>query len=135
MLGSVSRKFTALSVAISLCSGPAFASASTAAPAPSQISPMVALSIFGSQASATALCGSAATAAAASSAAMTQAPAGGCVLPVVDAPPPVPIAEAAPLPPPAGIGIAPILLALAGIAIFSALIFTGDKDRPPISVN
>lgn len=131
MLGSVSRRITALGVAISLCSGPAFASA--AAPAPTQISPMVALSIFGSQASAAALCGSAVTTAA-STAAASQAPGGGCVLPVVDAPPPVPVAEVVPVPPP-GIGIAPILLALAGIAIFSVLIFTGDKDRPPISVN
>ena len=137
MLGGVSSKFTAFCAAVALCAGPSFASASTAAAAPSQISPMVALSIFGSQASAAALCGSAATTAA-SSAAATQAPVGGCVLPVVDAPP-LPVAEAAPLPPVAsGIGITPVLLGLAGIAILAALIASqnnGNGNNPPVSVN
>ena len=130
----IAKKITALGVALAMCSTPALASASTSM-ASSQISPMVALSVFGSEASAAALCGSAVSAASVSSAAAAQAPIGGCVLPVVDAPPPVPVAYSAPLPVPNGIGIAPILLALAGIAIFSALIFTGDKDRPPISPN
>ena len=138
MLGGVFGKFTAFFAAVALCAGPSFASASTAAAAPSQISPMVALSIFGSQASAAALCGSAATTAA-SSAAATQAPVGGCVLPVVDAPPPLPVAEAAPLPPvPSGIGITPVLLGLAGIAILAALIASQNNDNdnnPPVSVN
>ena len=137
MLGGVSSKFTAFCAAVALCAGPSFASASTAAAAPSQISPMVALSIFGSQASAAALCGSAATTAA-SSAAATQAPVGGCVLPVVDAPP-LPVAEAAPLlPVPSGIGITPVLLGLAGIAILAALIASqnnGNGNNPPVSVN
>ena len=128
------KKITATGVAFAMCSTPALAAAATPMTS-SQISPMVALSVFGSEASATALCGSAATSVAMSSVAAAQAPAGGCVLPVVDAPPPVPVAYSAPLPVPNGIGIAPILLALAGIAIFSALIFTGDKDRPPISPN
>lgn len=139
MLGGVSRKMTAIGVAFALCASPAFASASAVPTAPAQISPMVALSIFGSQASAAALCGSAATSAAASSAA-TQAPGAGCVLPVVDAPPPpLPVAEAAPLPPPpGGIGITPILLGLAGIAILAALIASSGNDNdnnPPVSVN
>jgi len=104
---------------------------------------MVALSIFGSQASAAALCGSSATTTAASAAATAQAPVGGCVLPVVDAPPPVPIAEAvplAPLPASTGFGITPILLGLAGIAILAALIASQNNDNdndndPPVSVN
>ena len=138
MLGGASSKFTAFCAAVALCAGPSFASASTAVAAPSQISPMVALSIFGSQASAAALCGSTATTAA-SAAAVTQAPVGGCVLPVVDAPPPLPVAEAAPLPPvPSGIGITPVLLGLAGIAILAALIASQHNDndnKPPVSVN
>ena len=139
MLGGVSSKLTAFCAAVALCAGPSIASASTAAVAPSQISPMVALSIFGSQASAAALCGSSATTAA-SAAATAQAPTGGCVLPVVDAPPPPPFAEAAPLPPPSGgFGISPILLGLVtiGIMVGALLLFEDlddDKD-PPVSVN
>lgn len=137
MFGGAYSKVTAFCAAVALCAGPSFASASSAAAVPSQISPMVALSIFGSQASAAALCGSAATTAA-SSAAVTQAPVGGCVLPVVDAPP-LPVAEAAPLPPvPSGIGITPVLLGLAGIAILAALIASqhnGNGNNPPVSVN
>ena len=139
MLGGVTRKIATFSAAIALCSPPALATASATPAAPSQISPMVALSIFGSQASAAALCGSAATSTAASAAATAQAPVGGCVLPVVDAPPPVPVAEMAPLPPVGhGIGITPILLGLAGIAILAALIASQHHDNdnnPPVSVN
>ena len=138
MLGGVSFKLTSFGVALALCATPALASASAVQSAPSQISPMVALSIFGSQASAAALCGSSATTAAASSAAV-QAPGAGCGLPVVDSPPPLTVAEAPPLPPPSGgIGITPILLGLAGIAILAALIASQDNDNdndPPVSVN
>ncbi len=140
MLSGVTGKMLTFGVAIALSAGPGLASASTMPAGSTQISPMVALSIFGSQASAAALCGSAATSAAASSAATTtQAPVGGCVLPVVDAPPPAPIAEAAPFPAAAtGIGITPILVGLAGIAILAALIASQNNDNnnnPPISVN
>ena len=137
MLGGVHYRLTSIGVAIALCATPALASASAVQSAPTPISPMVALSIFGSQASAAALCGSAAASAAASSAA-AQAPGAGCVLPVVDAPPP-PVVDAAPLPPPSGgIGITPILLGLAAIAILAALIASQDNDNdnnPPVSVN
>jgi len=100
---------------------------------------MVALSIFGSQASAAALCGSLATNVAVSAAATAQAPAGGCVLPVVDAPPPLPVVEPPPFVPApvasSGFGLTPILLGLAGIAILAALIISQnkDKDNPPVS--
>lgn len=139
MLSGVSRTVTTFGLAVALCAGPAFASASVAAPAQS-INPMVALSIFGSQASAAALCAASGTTTAASAAAATQAPAGGCVLPVVDAPPPVPaVAEPLPIAPaPTGFGISPILLGLAGIAILAALIYSQNNDNdnnPPVSVN
>lgn len=138
MVGSVPKKLITFGVAFALCATPAVASAAAVQSPPAQISPMIALSIFGSQASAAALCGSAATTAAASSAAM-QAPGTGCVLPVVDAPPPMPVAEAPLLPPPSGgIGITPILLGLAGIAILAALIASQNNDndnKPPVSVN
>jgi len=135
MLSGVSRTITSFGVAIALCASPALASASAVPPVQS-ISPMVALSIFGSQASAAALCGSSATATAASAAATAQAPAGGCVLPVVDAPPVVPVAEA---PPPgiAPLGIFPLLAGLVGIGGLAGAIAgqNTDDDNPPVSVN
>ena len=139
MLGGVPGKITAFCAAVALCAGPSFASTSNAFAGQQQISPMVALSIFGSQASATALCGAAATTTA-YAAATAQAPVGGCVLPVVDAPPPIPVAEAAPISPvpSPGVGITPILLGLAGIAILAALIASqngGNDNNPPVSVN
>lgn len=142
MLGGVSSKVISMGVALSLMSSPALASASAVASPARTISPMVALSIFGSQASATALCGASATTTAASAAATAQAPGGGCVLPMVDAPPPVAVAEPLPVQPVAassgGIGITPILLGLAGIAILAALIAGSNDDNdndPPVSVN
>lgn len=142
MLSGVSKTLMTFGVAISLCASPALASASAVSAPAQSISPMIALSIFGSQASAAALCGSSATTVVGSAAAAAQAPAGGCVLPVVDAPPPLPIAEPAPFVPApvaaSGIGIAPILLGLAGIAILAALILSQDNDNdndPPVSVN
>ena len=137
MLSCVSRKMTSFGVAVALCASPALASASAVAPAQT-ISPMVALSIFGSQASAAALCGSSATTTAASAAATAQAPVGGCVLPVVDAPPPIAVAEPVLIPASSGFGISPILLGLAGIAILAALILSQNNDNdndPPVSVN
>lgn len=137
MLGSVTSKMTAFGAALVMSVSPALASSAAAPAAPRQISPMVALSIFGSQASATALCGASATTTSSTSAAV-QAPVGGCVLPVVDAPPPLPVAEALPLIPAAGIGIAPILVGLSSIAVLTALIAgqkNGNNSAPPISVN
>lgn len=137
----VSKTFISIGVALALSASPSLASASAIA-TPQAINPMVALSIFGSQASAAALCGSSATAAAASAAATAQGPAGGCVLPVVDAPPPLPVVEPAPFVPPpvasSGFGLTPILLGLAGIAILAALILSQDNDNDndaPVSVN
>lgn len=83
---------------------------------PQRIEPWAALSVLSAGAPAAALCGAAETTA--------QAPASGCVLPAVDAPPPV----AQPGPPPptpvppvepvgGGLGISPLWLALGAIAI------------------
>lgn len=137
----VSKTVISIGVALALSTSPALG-AMSAASAPQAINPMIALSIFGSQASVAALCGSSATTAAASAAATAQAPAGGCVLPVVDAPPPLPVVEPAPyMPAPvasSGWGLTPILLGLVGIAILAALIISQDKDNdnePPVSVN
>lgn len=97
--------------------------AGTGTPA-QQIDPWAALSMLSAGAPAAALCGAATTAA--------QAPAGGCVLPASDAPPPV--AQAGPPPPtpvppvePAGeglgLGVSPLWLALGAIAIGAAAYF------------
>lgn len=140
MSGSVTRLMTTCGVAAALCASPALASAAAVSAPAQTISPMVALSIFGSQASAAALCGSSATTVAAGAAVAAQAPGTGCVLPVIDAPPPVPVAEPAPFvaPPATGFGLTPILLGLAGIAVLAALIASQDIDNdndPPVSVN
>ena len=84
--------------------------ASTSSPA-QQVDPWAVLTAMSGGAPAAAMCGAAAAAGA-------QAP-GGCVLPVVDAPPPVPVTEAvAPPPVPvAGTGINPLWLALAAIVV------------------
>ena len=137
MLVGISRKLTGLGVALALCASPAAAAASSSAAPAQSVSPMIALSVFGSQASVAALCGSSATAATASAAATAQGPVQGCVLPVGEVPPPV---ADVPPPPPAHFGISPVLLGLAGIAILAALIALGNGDdnngnNPPVSVS
>ena len=98
----------------------ATAAVAQAAPAPQQISPWAALTVLSGGAPAVAtMCGAAVTAAAA------QTPGAGCVLPAVDAPPPVATAGPPPVPPVeapvAGYGFTPILLGL--VAVASALGF------------
>lgn len=128
---------TAVIASVALCLTPTMASAAVA-PVQS-INPLVAVGVFGSAASAQAACGSAASAAAAAGAAAVAQGQPNCVLPVVDAPPPVPVAEAPPavLPPAGGgIGIAPILLGLLGIAALVALLAKDDDgDEAPASPN
>jgi hypothetical protein len=97
------------------------AALASVAPAPSyQPDPWAVLSVMNGGASAVAVCGAAAAAA------VAQAPGGGCVLPQVDAAPPVaqnPPPQPIPVPPvePAssglGLGISPLLIALAVIAV------------------
>ena len=96
--------------------------AATAPSASQQIEPWAALSVLSAGAPAAALCGAAATAA--------QAASSGCVLPAVDAPPP--IAQAGPPPPTpvppvepvgGGLGISPLWLALGAIAAGALVYF------------
>jgi hypothetical protein len=104
------------------------AAAATSLPAPPRISPWATLAGLTGGAPAAALCGSAAATAAA------QAPAPGCVLPVVDTPPPVaqnPPPPPVPVPPvagpAAGLGINPLYLALAAVAAGVGIYFLLKK--------
>ena len=106
------------------------AAAASALPAPPQVSPWATLAGLTGGASAAALCGGAAVTAA-------QAPAPGCVLPVVDTPPP--IAQNPPPPPPvpvppiagpaAGFGIDPLYLALAAVAAGVGIYFLVKQSK------
>jgi hypothetical protein len=106
--------------------------AATTPAAPVQVSPWAALTGLTAGAPAAALCGATAAAAA------TQVPAGGCVLPVADAPPP--LAEAGPPPPmpmapvaaPAGFG-SPLLLALGALAVGTLIYFLVKNKHHNIS--
>ena len=153
---SVSRKFAGALAAIALCTSSTGAIAATAqTPGSGSISPLVALSALGSDASRAALCGASA-AAAAGAAAVAQGAAQGCVLPVLDAaPPPVadgaspPVADVMPPPPVApppmpaiaggGFGVSPLLLGLLGIAGAGLLYLLlkkkkgDDEDGPEVS--
>ena len=130
---NIASKLTGAAVAIALCASPTLAAAAAVPAQP--LSPLVALSAFGSQASAQAVCGSAAATAAGAAAVQGQP---GCVLPAVDAPPPPPVGETPPIQPaaaPGGFSISPVLLGLVGIAALAALIAAGgdDSDADPES--
>ena len=130
------RNCTAAFAAVSLLAS------SAAAAAPRTVDPLVALSVFGTSESRAAVCAAgAAQAAAAAGAAAAQAAAGtGCVLPVVDAAPPV-VSETAPpvaVAPAAvggGVNALPLLLGLAAIAAFAAIVLVhGDEDDGEINL-
>ena len=132
MSSNLGKTATAFALSCVLCmSSTTAVAASRLTPQP--VNPLATISIFGSPAAATALCGNNAALAAAGAAA-AQAPAPGCVLPVVD-PAPVPVvSEAAPVPPPlppaaGGIGLLPILLGVAGIIGLALLIASGGDDE------
>ena len=127
-------KFGAVGAAISImASGPAAAASATAQPVASVLSPWVALSALGGTASSTALCASAV----AGSSAATQVQAPGCVLPLVDALPPV--VESVPMAAPVavasggGLGFLPLLLGLAAAAGAIALLLSNSEDGKDIS--
>jgi hypothetical protein len=113
----MSRAFVGCLVGCSMLFSSTGAVAATATAPISQPDPWAVLSVMSGGASAAAVCGAAAAAAAAAQ------PATGCVLPQVDAPPPVaqtPPPQPIPVPPVesagAGFGISPLLLGLAAIA-------------------
>jgi len=135
---SIRRSVLAAGAAAFLSSQAAYA-----APAPSPMDPLVSLAIFGGTQSHAAVCaGSTAATAAAAAAAAAQAPGPGCVLPVT-APPPPAVAPPPPPPPlveaaaPKSIGVLPILLGLAALAVVAALIISGNHhgngNTTPIS--
>jgi hypothetical protein len=131
----VTRTFTSAFVAASMLVSTA------ASAAPRTVDPLVALSVFGTSESRAAVCAAGAQAAAAAGAAVAaQAGAGqtGCVLPVMDAAPP-PVMTQAAAPPPAayapaavaggGVGALPLLLGLAAIVAFAAVVIKhSDSD-------
>jgi hypothetical protein len=129
MASRVFKGFVGLSVASSLLFTSTAAMASAPVSAPSQVSPWAVLTVMSGGAPAAAMCGAAAVAGA------MQAP-GGCVLPALDTPPPVATtAPPAPIPVPpvepasAGLGISPLLLALAAIAAGVGLYFLLHKHH------
>ena len=127
---SGSKSFAGAAAAVALCFSPTMAAAATAAPGQS-VSPLVAVSLFGTQASAQQVCNPA-VAAAAAGAVAAQGPTG-CVLPAVDAPAPLPPQAAVAPIGSSGIGIAPVILGLLGIAALAALIASSghnDNDSP-----
>ena len=130
-----SSRFKALTGAVLgvslLVSSTAVIAETNPAPAQEQVSPWAALAVLSGAQPAQVLCGSAAAAAA--------QPAGGCVLPAQEAPPPVANAEPpAPIPVPpvevagGGLGVNPLLLALAAIAAAAGLYFSvRNHDNSP----
>lgn len=129
------KTFAGACAAFALCVSPTMATAATSAPVQS-ISPLVAVSVFGTQASAQQVCNPATAAAVAGAAAVAQGTTG-CVLPATDVPPPVVENVPPPVVPVAtggGIGVAPIILGLLGIAALAALIASSnDDDESPAS--
>ena len=129
------KKLAGAAAAIALCTSPALATAASAARQP--VSPLVAVSLFGTQASAQAVCAQGASAAATAGAAAAQTPPN-CVLPATDPPPP-PVGQGAPPPPPpAGdFGINWLLAGLGALALIAGLstLFDDDDDDDDVVVS
>jgi len=103
------------------------AAASTSAS--QQVSPLTAVSLFGTQASAQTVCAAGTSAAATAGAAAAAAQGGpGCVLPATDVPPPV--GQGAPPPPTGDFGINWLLAGLGALAFLGGLftLFNDDDD-------
>lgn len=127
-------KLAATAAAFALCVSPTMARAATAVPA-TPISPLIAISLYGTQASAQQVCGNAAGALAAAGAAAAAAQGqANCVLPVTDAPPPRVVEQPVgpPPPPPGGAnyGINWLLAGLGLAALIGGLstLFDDDDD-------
>ena len=116
------KSFIGAAAAFALCFSPTMAHAATATtPA---MNPLIAVSVFGTPASAQVACGTASGAAAAAGAATVAQGQAGCVLPAVD-PAPAPVVEPVAA---RGFNVMPILLGLLGIAALAALIASGNDD-------
>jgi hypothetical protein len=122
---SRTKTFAGAVAALALCMSPTMAAAATAAPVQS-VTPLVAVSLFGTQASAQQVCNPSVAAAAAGAAVAAQGQPG-CVLPATDIPPPPPQVGAPPVRT-SGFGISPIILGLLGIAALAALIASSNDD-------
>ena len=131
-------KFTTAFVAVAIVGSSAAAAPSSA---PRLVDPLVVVSVFGTAQSVAAVCAasSATASAGASSAAAAQTPGDGCVLPVVDAPPPA-VAETAsqPLapvaPPTGGIAALPLLAGLAAVVGLAAIFMIHDNPNGKINL-
>jgi hypothetical protein len=131
----LSNRLSGMALMLALCTSPVAATAATTpAPAPTSVAPVVALSLLGSDTSRAALCGTAGAAAVgaagvatAATATAGQTPAPGCVLPAVDAPPPV-VTTVEPVPVRGSGLVGPLLAGLAGLAFALAIITLLDDD-------
>ncbi len=113
------KPFIGAAAALALCMSPTMAAAATSAPVQS-INPLIAVSVFGTQASAQQVRANIATAAATAGVAVA---AQGQDTPPAE-PPPASVRE----PGPSGIGISPVILGLIGIAALAALIASSNND-------
>jgi hypothetical protein len=143
---NIVRPVAGVLVGVALCFSSTVAAAATvpvagAPMAPMSLSPFVALSAYGTIQSRDAVCAAVVGAAGAAAAAEGQAPAQGCVLPVLDPAAPVAV-ETAPAAPayvaPAagfGLGMGALLAGLALVAGLAAVLLSGNDndDRLPIS--
>ena len=136
MAKNIVRPMAGVVVGMALCFSSTVAAAASvpAASAPfASISPFVALSAYGTMQSREAVCATAVGAAGVAAAAEGQAPAQGCVLPVLDPAAPV-VVDTAPPPPVAvapagfGLGMGALLAGLALVAGLAAVLLSGNDD-------
>lgn len=120
----MTRGFVGVALAASLLFSSTGAVAATAGVPATRINPWAALTVMSGAAPAAALCGAAAAAAVAA-----QAPGAGCVLPAVDAAPPIAVNQPpAPIPVPpveaaGGFAFSPLILALGAVAAGALIYF------------
>ena len=138
-MARLSMKLASVAAALAMCLASTTAAASTglraSAAAPTSISPLVALSALGSQASRAALCGSAVTSSMGAAAVQTPGTPG-CVLPMLDTPVAPVVTEVPPpvyIPPPVAVPVAApsfsFLPVLAGLAVLGGLAFLLLRDK------
>ena len=115
-------------VSIAICTSPVTAVAASSSV--QTVQPLIAVSVYGTQASAQAVCTNMASSAATAGAAAAAQGQTGCVLPAVDrAPPPVTEAPVAPLPPTGNFGVNWLLAGLGALILVGAILAaTSDDD-------